>query len=254
MMTHLDLFSGIGGFALAAQWAGMKTIGFSEIDEFACKVLAKNFPEVPNLGNLKEIEGYECGSVDVVTGGYPCQPFSSIGARRGHNDPRHLWPEMFRIISNARPDWVVCENVERHVSMGLDSVLDDLENAGYKTETFIIPACAVGAPHERKRVWVVANSTGFGISRKLGAGEGEAKENARKRGHTNRGFVWDNAGSADRGWCGRREPSPRIRRVADGIPKRVDRARLKALGNAIVPQVAYEILSCIAGVRNELGR
>lgn len=249
-MRHLDLFSGIGGFALAAQWAGMQTVGFSEIDEFACKVLAKNFPEVPNLGNIKEIDGNECGSVDIITGGYPCQPFSSIGARRGHEDPRHLWPEMFRIIKQVMPTWVVCENVERHVSNGLDSVLSDLENEGYETEPVIIPACAVGAPHERKRVWVVAYTKSIRISGKLEESQGTAGAYALKWRHSNRKSVRNNAGGADCGWCGRREPSPRIRRVADGIPKRVDRARLKALGNAIVPQVAYEILRCVAEIEN----
>jgi len=253
-MRHLDLFSGIGGFALAAQWAGMQTVGFSEIDEFACKVLAKNFPQVPNLGNIKEIKGNECGTVDIITGGYPCQPFSSIGARQGHKDPRHLWPEMFRIIKNARPNWVLCENVERHVSMGLDSVLSDLEKEGYETRAFIIPACAVGAPHERKRVWVVANSEGFGKCGKLGSGERKAGENEASWGSSDGESFRNNAGGANCGWCGRGEFTPRVRGMADGIPKRVDRARLKALGNAIVPQVAYEILSCIAEIESKPNR
>ena len=154
-MKHLDLFSGIGGFALAAQWAGIETVAFCEIDDFACKVLNKNFPCVPVHRDIRELDGSLYAGIDLITGGYPCQPFSTAGKRKGADDPRHLWPEMFRVIQQARPTWVVCENVAGHISMGLDAVLADMEGIGYAGQAVVIPACAKDAPHERKRVWII---------------------------------------------------------------------------------------------------
>jgi DNA (cytosine-5)-methyltransferase 1 len=158
-LTHLDLFSGIGGFALAAKRAGFRTIGFSEIEAYACKILALHFPDVPNLGDIRRLESFSgISRPAVLTGGYPCQPFSFAGKRGGSNDDRHLWPAMFAIIKIVRPSWIICENVFGHVSMGLDSVLSDLESVGYSAQSFIIPACAVDARHRRDRVWIVAHS------------------------------------------------------------------------------------------------
>lgn len=242
--THLDLFSGIGGFALAARWAGFETVAFCEIEEFPRKVLAKNFPGVPIHHDIHDLDGSEYAGIELISGGYPCQPFSSIGKGKGKDDPRHLWPEMFRVIKQARPAWVVAENVARHVTNGLDTVLNDLESEGYATRPIIVPACAVGAPHQRDRLWVVAHST---CKRKHGtlARRGcEAPTDEGSRGHADRKPVRIDAGSAEGGWRRGWGAEPRIYGLADGIPNRVDRNR--AHGNAIVPQVAYQILRAIS--------
>ena len=160
-LTHLDLFSGIGGFALAAKRQGFRTLAFSEIDPYACRVLARQFPGVPNLGNVRIGKSFAgLGPVTVCTGGYPFQPFSFCGKRAGSADDRHLWPAMRDVIAAVRPAWVIAENVLGHVTMGLDAVLADLEGIGYASQPFVIPACAVDARHLRNRVWIVANSSG----------------------------------------------------------------------------------------------
>ena len=143
---------------MAARWVGIETVQFVEIEPFAQKVLNKNFPNIPIHDDIKTFKADEFSGIGIVTGGYPCQPFSQAGQRRGEKDDRHLWPEMFRVIREARPVWVLAENVAGHVSMGLDDVLDDLESEGYTTQPIIIPACAKDAKHRRDRVWIVANS------------------------------------------------------------------------------------------------
>lgn len=245
-MKHLDLFSGIGGFALAAQWAGIETVAFCEIDKFCHKVLQKNFPRVPIHDDIRTLNGADYAGIDIITGGYPCQPFSTAGKRKGADDPRHLWPEMFRIIRQARPAWVVCENVAGHISMGLDAVLFDMESIGYAGQSIVIPACAKDAPHERKRIWIIfhANCTdAIGIerpcSKNLQAEKWEASQGEQKRDDR---FVELESGAA----TPRGDSYAGALRILDGIPDRVDRC--KSLGNAIVPQVAYEILRCIRAV------
>lgn len=159
--THLDLFSGIGGFSLAFESAGFETIGFSEVDPYASAVLKKHWPNVINYGDVRTIPTESLvGRVDVITGGFPCQPFSVAGKRRGKDDHRHLWPAMLRVIDAIRPAWVCGENVPGIIGMALESVLSDLEASGYQCATFIVPACAVGAPHIRDRVWIVAHTNG----------------------------------------------------------------------------------------------
>lgn len=157
-MTVLDLFSGIGGFSLAFEREGFQTIGFSEIDPYASAVLKKHWPNVPNYGDIRNIPTMP---VDIITGGFPCQPFSLAGKRRGKEDDRHLWPEMLNVIARCKPDWVLGENVPGIISMELDRVLSDLENIGYATWPLVIPACAVDARHRRDRVWIVAHSNSF---------------------------------------------------------------------------------------------
>lgn len=242
-MRHLDLFSGIGGFALAAQWAGFETVAFCEIEDFPRKVLEKNFPGVPIHRDIRDLDGSEYEGIELITGGYPCQPFSSIGKQKGKDDPRHLWPEMLRIIKQARPAWVVAENVARHVTNGLDTVLHDLESEGYAARPVIIPACAVGAPHQRDRLWVVAHTEGKRKHGALAECGREAETDERERGHPDRQFIRINAGSPDSRWCNGWGSEPRVYGLDHGIPHRVDRNR--AHGNAIVPQVAYEILRCL---------
>lgn len=172
-MKLLDLFSGIGGFSLAAHWMGWETVGFVEIDPFCQKVLKKNFPNVPIYGDIKQFDGKKYnGSIDLICGGFPCQPFSTAGKRKGKNDDRFLWHEMLRVIKEVKPTWIVGENVAGLLSMGngsiLDDILTDLENEGYQTETFIIPACAVQAPHRRDRIWIVAHAEGINNRRSAG--------------------------------------------------------------------------------------
>ena len=158
-LTHLDLFSGIGGFALAARMAGqINTVAFCEREAYAQRVLKKHWPDVPICDDIHTLKGNDYGPIDLVTGGFPCQPYSLAGERRGNDDDRALWPQMLRVIREARPTWIIGENVPGIISMALDGVLADLEREGYACETFLLPACAVDAKHRRNRVWIVGYS------------------------------------------------------------------------------------------------
>lgn len=164
----LDLFSGIGGFSLGLErTGGFETAAFCEYAEFPRKVLAKHWPDVPIYNDVRELTAERLdadgiGSIDLICGGYPCQPFSHAGKRLGAEDDRHLWPEMSRLIASLRPTWVIGENVAGHISMGLDDVLADLGTLGYACQAFVVPACAVNAPHRRERVWIVAHAESIG--------------------------------------------------------------------------------------------
>ena len=155
-LTVGSLFSGIGGFDLGLERAGMKVIWQSEIDQFACKVLKKHWPDVPNLGDITKVDWTNIERPDVICGGYPCQPFSTAGKRGGATDSRHLWPAMFNAICLLRPRYALMENVRGHLSMGFGDVLADLASIGFDAEWQVIPAAAVGAPHKRDRVFIVA--------------------------------------------------------------------------------------------------
>ena len=159
-MKTLDLFSGIGGFSLGLEATGFfETTCFVENDPYCQAVLRHHWPEVPILGDIKDVKGSDLPTrPDLVCGGFPCQPFSHAGKQQAQDDPRHLWPEMFRIIRELRPTWVCGENVTGLVRLGLDEVLTDLEGEGYATRTFNIPACATGAPHLRQRLWIIAHA------------------------------------------------------------------------------------------------
>lgn len=163
---HLDLFTGIGGFVLAAQqvWGETyKPVLFCEIDKFCQKVLQKHWPDVPIISDIKDLDGTKyTGRINLLTGGFPCQPFSVAGKQKGQKDDRYLWPEMLRVIEQVQPTWIIGENVANIVNMALDQVLSDLEIKGYTTQSFIIPACAVNAPHRRDRVWIVAHTLNNG--------------------------------------------------------------------------------------------
>ena len=173
MKTVIDLFSGIGGFALGLESTGyFKTIQFVENEKWCQKILNKNFPEVPIHEDIKTYKGYDA---DVVVGGFPCQPFSIAGKGKATQDDRHLWPHMFRVIKETKPTWVIGENVRNIVSisegMVLEQVYLDLESEGYEVQSFIIPASAVNAPHQRYRTWIVAYSEYNGLSTtKIGSG------------------------------------------------------------------------------------
>ena len=271
--THLDLFSGIGGFALAAKWNGYRTVGFCDNEPYAQAVLKKHWPEVPCHKDIREVRGDLYAGVTLLTGGFPCQPFSVAGKQRGKDDNRYLWPEMCRVIREARPAWIIGENVAGIVNLALDQVCSDLEGEGYEVEPVIIPACAVDAPHRRDRVWIMAHSQGGKRGGLRNEGKKEGTQNSdelsrnscglyreyptedvadsqgvgvqghgtsrlqESRAHGREGLsVRESQGPQAAQW----DPEPNVGRVAHGIPNRVH--RLKGLGNAIVPQVAAEII------------
>jgi len=164
MLRHVDLCSGIGGFALGFQWAELsKPVLFCDIEPWSRKILAKHWPDVPIAEDVKELANDPNGLIpdcDILTAGYPCQPFSVAGQRRGTEDDRHIWPFIFTIIKAKRPSFCVFENVFGHVSMGLDQVLSDLEGESYATRPFVVPACATDAPHRRDRLWIICRNVG----------------------------------------------------------------------------------------------
>ena len=167
-MRHVDLCSGIGGFALGFEWAGLSTpVLFCDIDPWCRKILAQHWPHVPISDDVKELANDPIRNVpdcDILTAGYPCQPFSFAGKRKGTEDDRHIWPYIRRIVAQKRPAWCVFENVYGHISMGLDQVLSDLEAESYAARAFIVPACGVNAPHKRDRLWIVAHANSEGES------------------------------------------------------------------------------------------
>ena len=262
-LTVGSLFSGIGGFDLGLERAGMKIIWQSEIDPFACKVLKKHWPDVPNLGDINKIDWTNIERPDVICGGYPCQPFSQAGKRGGNTDPRHLWPAMFNAICNLRPRYALMENVRGHLSMGFGDVLADLASIGFDAEWQVIPAAAVGAPHKRDRVFIVAYSKSEfgnvsnnnsrisleyetlskfgnnGGSQSLADTDGAggwgvgSLSDGRETVFGQQNYLRGKNGDASRAWW---KVEPSVGRVAHGVPDRVD--RLRGLGNAIVPQVA----------------
>jgi len=247
-MFHLDLFSGIGGFALAAHRAGIQTLGFCEIDESCHKVLSRHWPNVPIHHNIKELNGYDYAGIDIITGGYPCQPFSVAGSQKAEKDPRHLWPYMRGIIAQARPSWVICENVYGHVKLGLDNVLYDLEGIGYACQPFVIPALAVGANHNRRRVFIVAHTTSNGLyGGKIPRGYAKAiqwpKEGPGEGGNPERCSYLRSLvdrGSEKTGIGGTKPPALR---VDAGLPNRMDRNKM--IGNSIHPAIAYQLFRTI---------
>jgi DNA (cytosine-5)-methyltransferase 1 len=172
-MTHLGLFEGIGGFSLAARWAGWETIAWCEIDKFCQQVLSYHFPKAKKHEDIKTTDfSIYRGKIGILTGGFPCQPYSTAGKRLGKEDERHLWPEMLRAIREVRPQWVVGENVFGIVNwnggMVFEEVQADLEAEGYEVQPFILPAASVNAPHKRDRVWFVAYSVNGGHYTKRG--------------------------------------------------------------------------------------
>ena len=272
-MRHVDLCSGIGGFALGFEWAELsKPILFCDIEPWSRKILAKHWPDVPIAEDVKELANDPDRNVpdcSIITAGYPCQPFSVAGARRGTEDDRHIWPEIFTIIKAKRPTFCVFENVYGHVSMGLDEVLSDLEREGYAARPFIVPACATDAPHRRDRVWIIARNVGDTRRTSIkarrdtktrkeaiwGAATSEHKRSSQDVAHTDSAQQqgrWvssrihkEHAKPNGRSDTSRQQasqfwlPEPAVGRVANGIPRRVD--RLRGLGNAIVPQIAMQI-------------
>ena len=332
MRTVIDLFSGIGGFALGLEATGyFRTIQFVENEKWCQKILNKNFPEVPIHDDIKTYNTYKGVEADVVVGGFPCQPFSVAGKQKAIQDDRHLWPDMFRVIRQTKPIWVIGENVRNIVSisdgMVLEQVYLDLESQGYEVQSFIIPASAVNAPHQRYRTWVVAYSECNEHRQEIRRSFKETSEVQREhRQNDNQSRQFSGASAvrfSNKGYddvahtkCSRQfskpirnirsleeesqkeerarnkpticletrsadvahtdskgsqrqwkitirtyeelenfgnpcwwNTEPNVGRVANGIPNRVD--RLKGLGNAIVPQIAYQIGKAIMEAEND---
>jgi DNA (cytosine-5)-methyltransferase 1 len=285
-LKHLDLFSGIGGFSLGLEaTGGFETKAFCDIEKYPRQVLQKHWPHVKQYEDIKELN-YErlkadgIDSIDIITGGYPCQPFSIAGRQKGEQDPRHLWPEYFRLVKELRPTWVIGENVSGHIKLGLDTVIEDLESEDYAVRPFSISASSIGANHQRERIWILAHSRRSQWPRAELRGENEnetREENANQferssstsevdvantnderlqrqwqsrnqftpRFNSSRESSEEGQGTVGQGWW---ESEPNMGRVAHGIPKRVD--RLKSLGNSLVPQIPYYIGKTILEVMN----
>jgi DNA (cytosine-5)-methyltransferase 1 len=250
-MTHASLFSGIGGFDLAAEWMGWDNLFHCEWNKFGQQVLKHHFPNSKSYEDITKTDfSIHRGTIDILTGGFPCQPYSSAGKRLGKEDERHLFPEMLRAIQEIQPRWIVGENVFGIVNWGGGVVFEEvqtlLELEGYEVQAYVLPAASVNAPHKRDRVWFVAysdndatNSNKIGLStkmenRELGGDIGFTKCNQRN--------VWDSFPTKSP-ICG----------GDDGIPTQLDsisipkwrNESIKAYGNAIVPQVAHQIFKAI---------
>ena len=249
-MKVLDLFSGIGGFSLGLEWAGMSTVAMCEKDPYCRKILAKHWPDLTIHDDIRNLDGKRYAeSIDLVCGGFPCQPFSVAGKRKGTNDDRHLWPEMLRVIKESRPRWVIGENVFGFVNMALDDVQADLEREHYEVRKFVLPAVAVDAKHRRDRIILVAypNNTGVqGSSQQGSDGEVGAQPNDQHTERLGRGGVRVSNPRREAEW----KPEPDVGRVAHGIPNRVD--RIKGLGNAVVPQLIQTIGELVLAADKEM--
>jgi DNA (cytosine-5)-methyltransferase 1 len=200
-LNHLDLFSGIGGFSLGLEaTGGFETKAFCDIEEYPRQVLQKHWPYVKQYKDIKELNYDRLKSdglvpIDIITGGYPCQPFSVAGKQKGVEDPRHLWPEYFRLVKECRPTWVIGENVSGHIKLGLDSVIEDLESENYSVRPFSISASSVGANHQRERIWIVAYSErndNFNEEQRVNGEEKEISREHRKNDSTTREFSGTN--------------------------------------------------------------
>ena len=247
MLNVLDLCSGIGGFSLGLEQTNFfKTVAFCENDNFCKKVLTKHWKDVTIYNNLLEIANDPSKikeTFDVVVSGLPCQPYSLAGKQKGKEDDRHLWDYMFKIIKYKKPTWVIFENIPNFVTMALDDMCLDLESENYSTQSFIIPACGVGALHKRDRLWVIAKIMGNPTS------DGWFKTNTNKKKNRvvnkskeRRMFKPPRTGTSPQKlnlnqWVS--EPS--VCRVSNGVPSKLDRDRIIALGNAIVPHIAFNI-------------
>lgn len=290
--SHLSLFTGIGGLDLAAEWAGFQTVGQCEWADYPTKVLEKHWPDVPRWRDIRTLtkesfyERTGLRTVDLISGGFPCQPFSVAGKRRGSEDDRYLWPEMLKVIKELRPRWVIGENVAGIVNMALDTVLSDLEGIGYTAQAFIIPACAVDSPHRRNRCAIMAyrngsdGKRGFKLKKAAERPQFADQSDAVSDSDNRSGIVrweWElsavkSPGSGgknhgrrtpEHGAWERRAAQPGLGGMADGLPYWMDEPldvprivqgvkdrveRLKCLGNAVVPQQFYPIFRAIAEI------
>ncbi len=251
-MRAVSLFSGVGGLDLGFERAGIETVLQVEIDQFCRQVLAKHWPDVRRIADVRDVTKADVQGVDVVMGGFPCQPVSDQGERRVHDDDRWMWPEFRRVVEAARPRYVAIENVPGLLKRGGREVLRDLAALGFDAEWTTLTARAFGAPHHRERVFIVAYPRGYGCG---------VLERTEERGRDS----WDLPTAALTGWEAWRgwlretlaagdwdEPEAGLLGVDDGVPERVDRRRVKACGNAVVPQVAEFIANRIVAFDREV--
>lgn len=242
-MNHGSLFSGIGGFDLAAEWMGWNNLFHCEWNPFGQKVLKHYWPEAESFNDITKTDFTRYANrIQILTGGFPCQPYSSAGKRKGKDDERHLWPEMLRAIREIRPRWVVGENVLGLVnwSGGLvfHEVQADLEAQGYQVQPFLLPAAAVNAPHRRDRIWFIAYATN---KRQKYALENRELE-GRRFGQPYKRDLWHSFPSQPP-ICGGNDG---LSTELDGITFSKWRAEsIKGYGNAVVPQVVYQIFKAI---------
>ncbi len=275
-MRHGSLFSGIGGFDLAAEWMGWENVFHCEWNEFGQKVLKYYWPQAESFSDITKTDFTKyANTIDILTGGFPCQPYSQAGKRLGKEDDRHLWPEMLRAIREVKPSWVVGENVYGLVNWNgglvFHEVQSDLEAEGYEVFPFLLPAAAVNAPHRRDRIWFIAHTNLYGYSKYK---TGKKKQQFRTRWETfsntngngseriftdSTSFRWGqgesrqfNEKSKINNWSNFPTVSP-ICIGDDGLSNRLDsitfpkwrNESIKAGGNAIVPQVVYQIFKAI---------
>jgi DNA (cytosine-5)-methyltransferase 1 len=238
-MTHLDLCTGIGGFHLAAEWAGFETIGFSEVDPFCCQLLAEKWPEIKNYGDLRRADFSDLrGRITVLSAGVPCQPSSLAGKRRGAGDDRWLWPAVLDVVESVEPAWCIFENPPGIATFReFNGVLLRLAGLGYEIRLFSVPANAVGAKHRRQRVFIVADRTcepALAITDCEGLEKHVASQASDQQQALIRSRRSDRFRLTEPPLCGR----------ADGVSDRSH--RLKALGNAVVPQQVYPFFEAIA--------
>jgi DNA (cytosine-5)-methyltransferase 1 len=226
-LNVLDLFSGIGGFSLGLERAGMRTVAFCECNSYCQAVLGKHWPGVPCFSDVRTLGREQIaglGPIGLVCGGYPCQPYSVAGRRGGTDDPRDMAPQMLRIVRESQPAWVVAENVEGHIDLGLDAMCDGLEREGYSVWPVGIPAAACGLPTMEWHLWIVASTSSQRLQR-CGEITVQALEDGAQE------FQGSDPRGADR-W---HLPEARLCRVGERLPGRLD--RIKSLGNAVPPQI-----------------
>lgn len=282
-MNHGSLFSGIGGFDLAAEWMNWENLFHVEIDPFCRQILNYYWPKAISYDNIKETDFTVWrGRIDILTGGFPCQPYSAAGLRRGKEDERHLWPEMLRAIREIKPRWVVAENVYGLISwdkgLVFKEVQTDLENEGYEVQPVILPAAGINAPHIRQRVWFIAYAGRNGRTKDTPVSdrENDYKKIGKKIYNTIDGFSVFGT-TPDTTSIGRRKKKHRYREAKlidkngkdinwenfptqspicsgnDGIPNQLDgitlskhrKKSIEGFGNAIVPQLVLPILEVI---------
>jgi len=265
-MRHGSLFSGIGGFDLASEWMGWDNVFHCEIDPFCQRVLKHHFPNAKTHTNITDVDfRHYRGEIDIISGGFPCQPYSQAGRRRGSDDPRHLFPQMLRCIREIQPTWVVGENVHGITTWNDGEVFSDIHTQmgaeGYEMQSYILPASSVGAPHQRNRTFFIGRNitdtdgTSEGMHDRTSRG---AEGKIRRREERNVFDTFSDIGDApDTGWIygsWREFPSQSpICGGDDGIPERMDditipkwrRESLKAYGNAVVPQLIFAIFQAI---------
>ena len=308
-MKHklLDLFSGIGGFSLGAEANGIPTVAFVEKDPFCQKVLRKHWSNTPIISDIRTVKGedYETDGVTIVSGGFPCQPFSQAGKRKGTDDDRYLWDETLRVVTETKPRWFIGENVDGLVNiqdgMVLRQVQDDLEKEGFQVQCLVVPASGIGAWHQRKRVWII----GHNVSNTIGELSDGCSGTTRHSESELKGMVSDEAknwnkvwsktercdqqtglrgnvsdttvkglerhgsqssdlqeskerqDNSDRGSQGQHtwwQTESKLRGIPHGISYELDKDRanrIKALGNSIVPQIAYQLFKSIVTVTKE---